>query len=439
MGIWSWFLGKDEPITQPSIRLGRYSDSYKLPENYEAWEKSLQAFERNDFMECCRQFLIYLRDKKEDNVQWKEQDGTIEAALIQGSQKVTIKATSEYFNAATHIAKADGLNIGLMRRLLEQNVHLNYGHYALSPDNEITVIFTTHALDGSPYKLYYALKEISTISDKQDNLLIDEFKSLQIVDETLRGEMPAVEKETRYNYVVDTLKERFDLLDNIGLNFEQHPKAASYVLFDALFRVDYLTCPEGFVMEVIERAFRKFNENDGKNIIQKNIHLKKEIQEILNRPKSEHIRELYNITSTFGITTSVAHERLLELIDEHYKNADWYEKNNFPAIAQAIYGYIVGFSFFSYALPKIDQQALALYYQVVEEPYFQALGFSSRYLNADGSVEKTEVEKRLLQISNDSKAKFPKAKFDTSILDCSDLTAFSRTFLQLLTKLDMSS
>ncbi len=438
MSIWSWFLGKDAPVIQPAIRFGRYSDSYKLPENYEAWELSLQAFERNDFMECCRQFFIYLTDKKEDNVQWIENEGVIDAALIQGSQKVTINITKEHFKAATHIAKADDLNVGLMRRLLEQNVNLNYGHYALSPDNEINVIFTTHALDGSPYKLYYALKEIATISDKQDNLLLDEFKNLKIVDASLRRPMPEQEQEIKYNFAINTIKSRLDLLDNADLKFEQHAKAASYVLFDAFFRIDHLTSPEGFVMEVVERAFRKFSENDGKNLVQKNTQLRKEAQEILDRPKTEHIRELYRITATFGITTSVTHQRLVELIDEHLKNADWYEKNNHPQIAQAIYSYIVGYAFFSYALPKLDKQALDLYFEVTESPYFQDLGFASSFINTDGTVQKSEVEKRLHQICQENKEKFSKAKFDISHLDCSNLNAFSRTFLELFLKLELS-
>jgi hypothetical protein len=438
MSIWSWFLGQGTSTEAPNIRFGRYSDSYKQAENYEAWELSLQAYERNEFLECCRQFLIYIYDKKENNVQWREQDSTIEAALIQGSQKVTIHISADYFRAESHIAKADNLSIGLMRRLLEQNNTLNFGHFGLSPDNELSAIFTTSALDGSPYKLYYGLKEIALISDKQDNLLLEEFKNLQVIDESLRGEMSENEREIKYNYVVKTLENAFSIIDNIDLNLEQHTKIMGYALFDALFRIDYLTCPEGVVMETIERAFRKYNEADNKSVVQKNLQLRKDAQDILNRPKNLHLHEMYRVTATFGIAETATHERIKEAIDASIGNADWYERNNYPQVAQSVYDYIVGFLFFSYAMPRNDKKALDLYFEINETAYFQQLGFNTKYRNADNTLNKNEIEKRLLAIFQENKATFPHAKFDTTELNYSNDLYFSKTYLLMLSKLDMT-
>lgn len=437
MNLFDWLFVKKKNIIQPQIRIGRYSDSYKNQVCYDAWEKSLAAFERNDYLESYRQFFVYLLDEQENNLQWSEENGEINAYLVQGSQKVTISANENFFKASTHIAYAESLNIGLMRRLLEQNVHLNYGQYALSEKEILSIVFTTHALDGSPYKLYYALKEISTISDKQDNLLLEEFKNLRIIDESLRQPMPLTEKQVKYQYVVKIIQNRLHILDNIGLNFEQHSKAASYLMFDALFRIDYLVSPEGYVMEVIERAFRKFNENDGKNLVYKNIQLRKELSEILDRKEEDHLRELYYVNCTFGIIISATHERLVELLDEHYKNAEWYEKNNYFDIAQSVYDYIVGFAFFSYALPKLDRDALRLYFQVVDFQYFKELGFEYNYIS-NGQIMKNEIEKQLVYLSNHNREKYPKAKFNTSILDCTDRLSFSKTFLKMLYELDYS-
>lgn len=438
MSFWSWFLGENAPVQQPSIRFGRYSDSYKAPANYEAWSQSLSAFEQGDFMECYRQFFFYLRDEKEDNVQWVERDGHIDAVLIQGSQKVTISANSTYFKAATHIAKATEMNIGLMRRLLEQNNALDYGHYALADNGELTIIFTSYAQDGSPYKLYYALKEIATISDKQDNLLLEEFKGLQIIYPELRREMPEAEKEIKYQFVCESLNAAFNLIDNATLPLEQHPKIISYVLFSALFRIEYLTCPEGQVMEVIERAYRKFNDNDGKNIVQKNQQLHREATEILQRSKEKHLHEMYRVSSTFGITVSASHERLNESIKESIVNAEWYEKNKHWHFAQAIYDYIAGLLVFSYALPKIDKDALALYFEVREQTYFSALGFSHNYVDEKGILLQNNIEKRLMQICQDNKEKYPKVKFDVNKIDFTHMGIFSKTFLLELTMLDVS-
>lgn len=438
MSIWSRLFEKDSSDVAPQIRFGRYSDSYKNASNYTAWDLSLQAFEKGAYLECYKQFFQYLFDPAENNVFWSEENNVLNATIIQGSQKVTITATDTNFHAITHIAKADALNVGLMRRLLEQNGTLSYGHYALSPNNELTAVFTTHAIDGSPYKLYYALKEISTISDKQDNLLLEEFRNLQIIDITLRRPMPTAEQEAKYNFTISTINERLALLDNPAINFEQHSRAAGYILFDTLFRIEYLTSPEGYIMEIIERAFRKFSEADGKNLVQKNLQLRKEVNEIRTRSKEDHIKELYRVTSTFGITTVVNHEQVISTINEHLSNADWYQKNDYPLIEQCIYDYIVGFLCFNYALPLPDRDALHLYYEVVAAAYFKSLGIKNKFVAQDGKVSKSDIEKRLTHIYDTHKEKYPNAKWDIAILVYDNVAAFSKSYLTMLLKVDMT-
>jgi hypothetical protein len=166
--------------------------------------------------------------------------------------------------------------------------------------------------------------------------------------------------------------------------------------------------------------------------------LRKEAQEILSRPKADHLREMYRVTSTFGIAESATHERVRETIETSIVNADWYERNNYPWIAQAVYDYIVGFLFFSFAMPKSDKNALDLYYEILDETYFHQLGFSSKYKNADNSIQKNEVEKKLQAIFAENKEKYPKAKFDTSEIEYSSSLSFSKTYLLMLLKLDLT-
>ena len=61
-----------------------------------------------------------------------------------------------------------------MRRLVESNYVLEYSRYGLDDDDNLVIKFDTSALDASPYKLYYALKEVAANADKQDDLLLDE-------------------------------------------------------------------------------------------------------------------------------------------------------------------------------------------------------------------------------------------------------------------------
>ena len=49
MGFFDKIFGTTiEKLPQPDIRFGRYSDSYKSKEQYAAWDKSLELFEKKN-------------------------------------------------------------------------------------------------------------------------------------------------------------------------------------------------------------------------------------------------------------------------------------------------------------------------------------------------------------------------------------------------------
>ena len=161
-----------ENVPQPNIRFGRYSDSYKSKEQYTAWDESLDLFEQQSYLASFLSFFKYLRDVKENNVSFSEEKGVINFELIQGSQKIVGVADRKKVKAEAKIAITEDLNIGFMRRLMEENFKMRYSSFALDSDNDITIVFDTSILDASPYKLYYALKEVATKADKLDLSLI---------------------------------------------------------------------------------------------------------------------------------------------------------------------------------------------------------------------------------------------------------------------------
>ncbi|MCB0644906.1 MAG: hypothetical protein KDC44_24840, partial [Phaeodactylibacter sp.] len=168
----------------PGIPFGRYTDSYKTTAQYDAWDRALEAFEKGEHMESYLAFFEYLRDPQIANVQFEQTNGQIHFEILQGSKRVIGNASPRSFKAEAKVAYADELDIGYMRRLMEQNYKLEYSRYALDDDDDITILFDTHSLDGSPYKLYYALKEMATNADKLDDLLLDEFSMLRPTEAT---------------------------------------------------------------------------------------------------------------------------------------------------------------------------------------------------------------------------------------------------------------
>lgn len=440
MGLFDRLFGQSSAsANQPPVRFGRYTDSYKDEMQYQAWDRALAAFERDDFMTSYREFFVYLRDGAENNVQTKEFGNRIDFEILQGSKKVTGFATPERFKAEAPVAKASALNIGFMRRMVEHNFDLKFGRYALSPDNEVVLVFDTYSLDGSPFKLYYALKEIATHADKQDDLLLDEFDMLTPIQTEHTDELPEVEKEAKYRFIREEIQRTFEYIDSNHLDAIQYPGGIAYLLLHLCYKLDYLTKPEGFMMEALERMHRNYFANDNRNMAQKNQFMRKEFQKLLDRPKSDFFKEMYKAPSTFGITTPVNLDKIIAFIDSELNNMDWYRDQKYFDVALAIPGYIAGYSVFNYAGPRPVQQMFHLFFQVTEAAYFEQLGFTPVLFDKEkGAFDQRAIKRSLQQIEESNREKFPKLDIDAGKLVFTNLPDFAKSYLLLIRNLKLA-
>lgn len=439
MGLFDRLFGTaSEPEPLPDIRFGRYSDSYKETANYDAWDLSLEKFEGEEYLEAYLAFFRYLRDEREDNVKYWNDANVIRFELYQGSKKICGFADANKVKAEAKIARTQSLNVGFMRRLIEKNFSLKYSRFALDDDNNITILFDTYTLDGSPYKLYYALKEVATNADKQDDLLLDEFRMLEPVDTSHLIALPDSEKEVKYAFILEETQRILQEIESGNLNADQYPGGIAYLLLNLIFQLDYLTKPEGYMMETLERVHRLYFAKDGKTTLQKNQALIKELKKLIDRPKEEFFKEMYRVTATFGITTPVNHDRVVSFIDGELHNMDWYQENGHQAVAMAIPGYIVGYCLFNYAVPQPDRDFFHLYYQITNPDYFQALGFSLDFYDSPGKINKRAVRRAIDDIVDQNRGRFPRLNPATGTLNYQSLPNFARSFLLMIRNLDMT-
>ncbi|MEM9850170.1 MAG: hypothetical protein AAF847_19925, partial [Bacteroidota bacterium] len=137
------FSKSKEAQAEPSIRLGRYSDSYKEEENYEAWNKAITAFTSGEFLNSLKHFLLYLRDEQEDNVHFHEENGRLYFELYQGSKRIRGEANALKLQVEAKIAHTENFDVHFCRRLLEKNFGLKYSRFALDEDNDLCIVFDT--------------------------------------------------------------------------------------------------------------------------------------------------------------------------------------------------------------------------------------------------------------------------------------------------------
>ncbi len=441
MSIFDQFFKKKNGPREgdPPINFGRCSDSYKQTKQYDAWDISLDKFEKGEYLESTKAFLDYLNDDREGNVEYRQEDGKLEFEILQGSKKIFGVANKTKIRVEAKIAKANKLNIAFMRRMVEQNFGLNYSRFGLDRKNNITIVFDSFVLDASPYKLYYAIRELAITADKHDDLLIGEFEELQPIENKHLEDLSEEEKSVKYDFIISKIKDVLNEIENGKPNADQYPGGISYLLLDLCYKLDYLTKPEGFMMEDLERMNRLFFAKDEKSIDQKNANLQKELEMLSLRSKAEHFKEMYRVKTTFGITSPVTHERVSGLIDEVLHHMNWYKENGYEKIALAIAGYIVGNSLFNYAVPKPVKELYTLFYYVVETEYFQKLGFKDAlYDSQTQRFEKKMIKSRIRAIAGKNKKKYPDMAPKLAKLDFKNLTDFTKSYLLMVKELNLT-
>ncbi len=440
MGFFDKLFGVvTESKPQPEIGFGRYSDSYKTKAQYAAWDKSLDLFEKKEYLASFESFFTYLRDAKENNVNFSIDKGTIHFELIQGSKKIVGIADRKKVKAEAKVAITEDLNLGFMRRLMEENFKMRYSCFALDKENDITIVFDTNILDASPYKLYYALKEVATKADKLDDLLIDEFDVLHHTDESLIKHSAPEEKEVKYQFVIQEIKSVLDEIENGKLSTSQYPGGIAYLLLDLSYKLDYLTVPEGMLMETLERIHRLYFTKDTKTNLQKNVLLQKEFQHLLEQPKVDFLKGMYQVRTSFGITKPVTHDRVVSFIDGELHQMDWYRNNGHHKVAMAIPGYIVGYCIFNYAVPKPDKELFHLYYRIIYGAYFEQLGFTDSFVDFKKEAFKAkEIKRAIKEIVVANKETYPKMSPNMNRLSFDGQSKFAQSYLMMIRNLDLT-
>ncbi len=443
MSIWDTLFGRKPgypPGQEPDHSFGRYTDAYKTRENYAAWDRAVDAFDDDRFLDSCAAFMAYLRDEREDNVKWKQEADKLYFEFYQGSKRVTGFADQEQLRASASIARLETPNVDLLRRLTAMNYELKYSRFALDEEDCLTIIFDTPVTDASPHKLYHALKEMALRADKQDDLLLEEFgDTVSPVEITHLEPLSKKEKALKLNFLRTSIRDVTDYLASTRINPEEHPGAVAYLLLELVYRLDYLLIPEGHTMEALERMHRMyFAREEDQPVTYKNVRLLGELQKLLERAPEDFAEELYGGKSTFGITLPASHDRLSSLIRNELPNMDWYQDNDFPEVARAIPGYIAGYALFNYAIPPPDRDLLNLYYRVNEDEYFRKLGYRQELVSRDGRPARRPIKSAIAEIVERHRRAYPRLRPVTAHLNFDNFADFGRSYLEMVGEMDLS-
>jgi hypothetical protein len=429
--LFGWTKKKKE--TDPDIIFGRYSDNNKTVSKISRWTEAEKLFRENKKQECLDAFFDYLLDDSQQNVVHERTgtDGTF--SLYQGSKIVRGNYDEKKFHAEVTLARMPKPTVPVMRRLLEMNFNLYYSRYAMD-GNRLCMRFDSDIDSATPNKLYYGLKELATKADKQDDLLVQNFSTLQPEDIDHIVPMSQHEKEVRFQFLQKWIRDALEYISS--LDADKFSGGISYLLLTLAYRIDYLVAPEGPLLNEIEGIPDLYFKKDNKPVAEKNRLMIEAYHKVQSKTKEQVSPFLFRSKHTFSIVTPQNYKTIVDAIKGAHQNMQWYRDNSYPFIASKIIEYGVAYCHYSYSLPKPLSDLYRLFMNVNYNDYFKALGFSTTYYHADKKeVDKDEVVEEIEEIVQAWQPKYQRLQFNTEALRFDSLLNFNYSFTKELVNL----
>ena len=429
--------GKKSAEQRPDINFGRYSDNNKSAEKVARWADADNLFKEKKIHESIDAFFDYLRDDAANNVILNRKGSDFDFQIYQGSKVVRGQGNAEHVQAEVSLAKMPQPSVPVMRRLLEQNFSLFYSRYSLDGDR-LCMRFDTDIETANPNKLYYALKELSTKADKQDDLLVRDFSFLQALDTEHVTAVPEPEKETKFAFMQKWISKTLVYAET--LDPEKFSGGIAYLLLALAFRIDYLICPEGTLQAELEKIPILYFTKDERAATAKNTDMIEAFRKIQTKSKEDFFKNIFRGKSSFAIVAPQTQKTIADGIYGANNNMIWYRDNGYPLLAQQICEYGISYCQYSYSLPKAMSQLFELFMQVNYPEYFISLGFTQIfYDDSKNKFDSEAIIETIQEIQSSWKKKYPMLNFNVQNLKFDNKVNFNLSYTNELQNLNFDA
>lgn len=378
MGFWKNILGATSQHYIDVHNFGRYCDSSTDLMRIELWDKSITEFNSQNYQESILLCIKYLINPSQTNIILTTTDGQTNFNILHGSKKTIGYFNATQFKAEVQIAQPAEIKIGFLREAIEANYLLHYCRFALTESNTLCLKFDSYIEDANPYKIFYALKELSQYADKKDDILINKFPSLLPIhtEHIIKESEASLKLKYRFYKKIIAIPHSENYV-----NFDKntHIGVASYYLLSRLYKIDFLLKPEGRIMEIIEESHKNYFEKNDIDIETKIQNLQLSYDRLSSIAEQEFNSEIYDIISTFSWLSPAPANTLNEIISKEFKTFDYYYTQQNYKICEAICSYIVGYCLYNYSHPNPIKRLFILCYELMEPEYFGDLYQDKNY------------------------------------------------------------
>ena len=413
---------------------GRYTDINKNRKQLDGWKNANDQFKAKNFVDSFEQLLIYIKDEEINNVSYTRTPEKVEFEIIQGSKVIRGVGDANRFFAEGAICLMEQPSIPVMRKLMSLNYSLRYSNFALT-GQKLVLKFSSHSMDASPGKLYDALKELATKADQQDDLLLQEFSSLKEFDVDSIIEWPANIKEAKYNTLVKMIAETKEKVAKEDANYMSG--GIAYLLLNLTYEIDYLIAPHGKLTDALEKIQHLFFAKNNMTTTERNNAILLEYDKIVAMPKDKVEEGIYDVKSTFAIAKPANHKTVMDFMFAERNKTGWYKDNNYPHMVDAIYGYMVSYSFFNFGMVYPVSKILNVAMAVINPDFYELCGSSPR-LNTNGVLNGSLIAAEINGIVADAKKDYPHLAFNTATLNYTSVSWFIDSLIVELDKINLS-
>ncbi len=409
---------------RPGIIFGKYHGTVKDKEKLIYWQKANEHYKNGDYAGYVENFLQYLRDEKEKNLEYKRQGDEIDFHFYQGSKKISGYLKDGQIHIFSDVAEFTNLEPKLLEFLATKNYELKFSKFEIS-DNKIRLSSKLVISHSNPLSLYNAMRETAVVSDSVDDVLVYEYPGLKPINIYHIKQLPENELTTKIKYLRKWISSTLKRIET--LNSVEFAGGISFLLLDLNYKIFYLLSPEGVLLDEIKRIHKNYFESN-KTLLEKNKKAVKMFKNILEQNDEEIASSLYAVKAVFPFVELMPIKKVVKFAEKEINKVHWYRENSYKDIALAICEYIVGYSEYNLGIEPYFEELFKIFWHVLNFDYFQELGFEEKYV-LHGKINFLAINQRINKISHEIKKIYPGFNFNTKHLTTLSVFDFATSFI----------
>lgn len=426
------------PVSTEAVRFGRYSDNNKSVTQMKAWYRAEDLFKQRHYRAALEAFFQYLTDEVENNVAVSKTDSSFQFTLYQGNVRIDGRIDGQRIVAMTTMATMPNPSPAVMRRVLELNSNLYYSHTALDAEQRLCMLFQSEIATANPSKLYFGLRELAVIADKQDDLLVADFSDLRRFPHEHISKLTPEELRVKFQFFTKWINQA--LADVAALNADAFAGTVAYLLLAALYRIDFLILPHGALLLQMEKIHGLYwEQKNERTLVARNKGIADALRKLGDYPLEVFEKSIYRSPHTFSIASPQPSEKYRDNILVSVKDSRWYIENNFANIACQILEYGLLFSQFGASVPKVQTDLTILFEAVLYPSFFKALGFDPVFYDeAEARLNPAAIRAAIDQILVPFLPKYPHLRWAHDQVSYDNRYAFCASFAMQVANLNLA-